>query len=101
MTDQTTTDRLAAFMTADFPRDQELQAILRELRRINSRANTLQADWVWRLRAGETLTTDRIMALFPFLSAKPKQLEGWLHDLLMWGVLATTAPTLTLGERGS
>jgi hypothetical protein len=101
MTDQATTDRLVAFMTADFPRDQELQEILRELKQRNSRANTLQADWVWRLRRGETVDMARICALFPFLTARPKYLQRWVHELLMWDVLATTTPTLTLTERAS
>ena len=100
MTAPAPTDRLAEFMTAEFPTDQQLQSIIRELRKINTRANTLQADWVWRLRRGEPVSAERIVALFPFLSTREKQLKTWMHELLMWNVLATTTPALTLGERG-
>jgi hypothetical protein len=96
MTDQHT--RADAFLSAAFPTQRELRAIERELKPLaRSRAITcMHCEILWRVRQGETVTLERLAAIWPVIS------EGlwaqYITQLQSWGVLSIAAPVLRMSE---
>jgi len=96
MTDQP--HRSDAFAAAEFPPIDELTAIERELKPLaRSRAITcMHAEIVWRVRRGESVTLERLVAIWPVIN------EGlwrqYIQQLQSWGVLHHDGPVLQLSE---
>lgn len=88
-----------AWMEASMPTFDALREVRAELRRVLPAANDVQADWVWRLRQGETLTLARCIALLPLFGEEPKLLRRYATDLLVAGVLESVEPEFILAGR--
>jgi hypothetical protein len=87
-----------AFLNAEFPPQREQQEIERELKRVaRGRAVTcMHAEIVWRVRRGEEVTAERMVALWPIIGAG--LITQYIDQLRSWGVLAESSPVLQLAE---
>ncbi|HYW49779.1 MAG TPA: hypothetical protein VE861_04185, partial [Gemmatimonadaceae bacterium] len=87
------------FLASEFPPQHELVAIERELKRLpraRSLVHILQAEIVWRLRRGEDVSVERMVAIWPIFG--PPLVIRLVEQLRDWRVLSDAAPLLQLAD---
>ena len=89
----------AQFAALAFPKTHELESILRELKRINPRANFIQADMLWRLRQGERVSVSRVRTIYPFL--EERLIRKFVLELKLWDVVTGDDTSIDLVERAA
>ena len=90
--------RAEAFLDTQFPSTREIAAIEREIKpRARSRpVHCVHADILWRVRRGETVTVERMIAIYPFCTEG--LMRQYVQQLRDWGYLSESDPTLKLAE---
>lgn len=90
--------RETEFLAASFPTMAESTSIEREIKRKarGKAVHCVHADILWRVRRGEVVTVERMIAIYPFcLEGLMRQFVQQLRD---WGFLSEATPTLQLAE---